>query len=134
MTGVSEKWREKMFSTSRKITCPLARMSSFSQNCFPLIPIMVSTSSEALTKAYCVGSSFSISWNYILDESFITARFSVYWKRYSFIQIFLEISTAIRGRPIFKKNIVSMEVLFPARGNGFFIELFIPASRNRFSA
>ena len=36
---------------SQKISCPLAIMSSFSQNCFLLIPIMVSTSSEiALAK------------------------------------------------------------------------------------
>ena len=43
MTGFSEKWTKKMISTSPKNSCPLARMSSFSQNCFLLIPIMVST-------------------------------------------------------------------------------------------
>ena len=48
---VSKKGRKKMFSTSRKISCPLGRMSCFSQNCFLLIPIMVSSSSKiALTK------------------------------------------------------------------------------------
>ena len=42
-----------MFSINRKINCPLARMSSLSQNCFLLIPIMVSASSEiALTKKH----------------------------------------------------------------------------------
>ena len=49
-------------------------------------------------------SSFSISWKYILNESFTTASgngFSVWWERYSFIHIFFETITAIRGRPIF---------------------------------
>ena len=36
---------------SRKLSSPLGRMSLFSQNCFLLIPIMVSASSEiGLTK------------------------------------------------------------------------------------
>ena len=49
-----QKMEKKMVSTSRKISCPLARMSSFSQNCFFFIPKMVSTTSEiALTKKYC---------------------------------------------------------------------------------
>ena len=40
-----------MFFNSQKINCPLARMKSFSQNRFLLIPITVSTSSKiALTK------------------------------------------------------------------------------------
>ena len=48
---VSKKWRKKMFSNNQKINCPLARMRSFSQNRFLLIPITVSTSSKiALTK------------------------------------------------------------------------------------
>ena len=48
---VSKKWRKKMFFNSQKINCPLARMKSFSQNRFLLIPITVSTSSKiALTK------------------------------------------------------------------------------------
>ena len=34
---------KKKIPTSQKNSCPLARMSSFSQNCFLLIPIMVST-------------------------------------------------------------------------------------------
>ena len=29
-----------MVSTSQKISCPLARISSFFENCFPLIPII----------------------------------------------------------------------------------------------
>ena len=33
-----------MVSTSQKTSCPLARISSFFENCFPLIPIMASTS------------------------------------------------------------------------------------------
>ena len=46
--------KKTMVFTSRKINCPLARISSFSQNCFLFIQIMVSTSSEiALTKKYC---------------------------------------------------------------------------------
>ena len=45
---------KKMISTNQKISCPLARMSPFSQNCFFLIPIMVSTSSAiALAKKHC---------------------------------------------------------------------------------
>ena len=43
-----------MVFTSWRISCPLARMSCYSQNCFLIIPIMASTSSEiALTKKYC---------------------------------------------------------------------------------
>ena len=54
LTGDSVKWREKIVCTSWKISFPLARMSFFSQNCFFLIPVMVSTSSKiALTKKYC---------------------------------------------------------------------------------
>ena len=48
------KNEEKMISTSQHIRFPLARMSSFFQNRFLLIPMMVSTSSEiALIKKYC---------------------------------------------------------------------------------
>ena len=39
-----------MVSASRKISCPLARISSFFENCFPLIPIMVSSSQKELIK------------------------------------------------------------------------------------
>ena len=54
MARVSKKIEKKVISTSLKVRCPLAIMSSFSQNCFLLIPIMVSSSSEiALTKKYC---------------------------------------------------------------------------------
>ena len=43
-----------MISTSQKVSCTLAIMSCFSQNCFFLIPTMVSTSSKiVLTKIYC---------------------------------------------------------------------------------
>ena len=50
---------------------------------------------------------------YLLNESFITVSgkgFPVYWKRYSFIQIFLETIIAIGARPIFKKNLISATV------------------------
>ena len=46
---------------------------------------------------------------YILNESYITATgngFSVCWKRYSFIQIFLESIIAIKRKPIFFKKIL----------------------------
>ena len=43
--------QKKMACPSRKTSCPLARMSSFFENCFLVILIMVSTSSKmALTK------------------------------------------------------------------------------------
>ena len=35
---------KKMVSTSQNISPPLARISYFFENCFPLIPIMVSAS------------------------------------------------------------------------------------------
>ena len=52
---VSEKWRKRMVSTSREISFPLAKIRSFFENCFLLIPIMVSTRRKiALTKRYAV--------------------------------------------------------------------------------
>ena len=46
--------KKKMIYTSRKISCQLARISSFYQNCFLLIAIMFSTSIKIpLTKKYC---------------------------------------------------------------------------------
>ena len=39
-----EKWRKKWFFTSQKISCALVILSSFVENCFPKIPIIVSTS------------------------------------------------------------------------------------------
>ena len=55
-----------MFFATQKISCPLARISSFFQNYFLLIPIMVSTSSKiALTKKilFLLGTkSVSTSW------------------------------------------------------------------------
>ena len=47
----SANYEEKIVFTCREISCPLAIMSSFSQNYSLLIPIMVSTSTEnALAK------------------------------------------------------------------------------------
>ena len=98
-----------------------------------------------------IGSSFYTSWKYILNESFITASdngFPVYWKRYSFIQIFLETITAFGGRSIFKKIlflllrgncfllffqiVTRMEVAFLFSKIAFFKESFILASGNEF--
>ena len=52
ITGKSlSKMEKKVMPDSQKLSCPLGRMSLFSQNCFLLIPIMVSASSEiGLTK------------------------------------------------------------------------------------
>ena len=51
LAKLSEKWREKIVSTSQKIICPIERMRSFYENCFLVIPILVSTSCKiALTK------------------------------------------------------------------------------------
>ena len=47
-----------MVSTSRNISCPLAIMSSFSQNCLLLIPIMVSSSSEISLFLFPLGRKF----------------------------------------------------------------------------
>ena len=47
----SEKSRKKWFCTSQNISCPLVILSSFIENCFPQIPIIVSTRRKiALTK------------------------------------------------------------------------------------
>ena len=47
ITGRSlRKMEKKMASSSQKIRYPLARISSFIENCFLLIPKMVSTSSK----------------------------------------------------------------------------------------
>ena len=43
MAGLSKKWRKKMISISQRNSWPLAKMSSFSQNFFLLIPVMVCT-------------------------------------------------------------------------------------------
>ena len=39
----SDKYRKKWFCTSQYISCPLVILSSFTENCFPQIPIIVST-------------------------------------------------------------------------------------------
>ena len=39
---------KKMVPTSQKITCPLARTSSFFENCFPLIQIMARSDQKTL--------------------------------------------------------------------------------------
>ena len=99
-----------------------------------------------------IGSSFSISWKCILNESFITTSgngFSVYWKQYSFIQIFLETIIAIRGKPIFLKKsyicycsrdrfvqffqILTRMEAFRFSEIALFKESFILADGNRFS-
>ena len=88
----------------------------------------------------------------ILNKSFITATgngFSVQWKRYSFIHIFLETIIAIRGRPIFKETsyfcqrkpfssfffqiLIRMKVAFRSSEIAFFKKSFILASGNGFS-
>ena len=47
-----QKTSKKMVYTSRKISCPLGRISSFFGNSFPLIPLMVSTSQIQLCSKY----------------------------------------------------------------------------------
>ena len=77
LAGASKKWKEKMVSTSQKISCPVARISSF-LDCLLLIPIMVSTSSKiALTKKIL----FPLS-----RKSFCTSRFKDIKKYVSTIQ------------------------------------------------
>ena len=68
LSGVSGKWRKKMVSNSREISCPIARISFFFENCFLLISIMVSTSRKiVLIKKQFSLDRNSISTNRILD-------------------------------------------------------------------
>ena len=46
-TTVPRKKEKKIVSTSWKTSCPLARISSFFENCFPLIPRMASTAKNS---------------------------------------------------------------------------------------
>ena len=54
LAGVCEKCKT-VFFTTQKISCPLTRITSFFQNYFLLISIMVSTSSKIVLtkKKYC---------------------------------------------------------------------------------
>ena len=75
-----------MFFATKKISCTLARISSFFQNYFPLIPIMVSTSSKiALTKKilFLLGTkSVSTSWMKDIEKYVATIRKSCcYFKK-----------------------------------------------------
>ena len=46
---------KKMASNSREISCPLARVGFFFENCFLLIPTMLATSRKiAVIKKYCL--------------------------------------------------------------------------------
>ena len=75
-------------------------------------------------------------------ESFILASgngFSINYKLCAFIwSFFLLVDTIleIRCKPLFFPFFLFLtaKVVFPASGNGFFIECFIPASGNGFSA
>ena len=83
----SLKNEEKLVSTSQKISCPLARINSFFENCFFLIPIMFSTSSKiALTKKilFPLGvKSVSTSWMKDIEKYVTTTRKSCfYFKRF----------------------------------------------------
>ena len=80
LAAISEKWR-KIISTGRKSSFPPARISCFFQNCFLLIPIMISTSSKiVLTKRilFPLGAK-SVSTSWMKDiEKYVTTI----WKRY----------------------------------------------------
>ena len=71
-----KKKKKKIVPTSQKISCLLARISCFSENCFFLIPITFSTSSKiALTKKtlFPLGrNSFSNSWIKDFEKSVTT--------------------------------------------------------------
>ena len=61
----SEKCRKKWFCTSQNISCPLVILSSFIENCFPQIPIIVSTRRKiAPTKKNIVSTSQKIVFHY----------------------------------------------------------------------
>ena len=84
LAGVSEKWKKnKKVPTSQKISCLLARISSFLENCFFLIPVTFSTSSKiALTKKtlFPLGrNSFSNSWIKDFEKSVTTIRKSCFY-------------------------------------------------------
>ena len=70
------KMKKKIVPTSQKISCLLARISSFFENCLFLIPITFSTSSKiALTKKilFPLGrKSFSNSWIKDFEKSVTT--------------------------------------------------------------
>ena len=71
-----KKKKKKIVPTSQKISCLLARISCFSENCLFLIPITFSTSSKiALTKKtlFPLGrNSFSNSWIKDFEKSVTT--------------------------------------------------------------
>ena len=84
LARVSEKWRKKMISFSQKVSCPLAIMRSFSQNCFLLIPIILASRNYySLFLRYSSESYFLSSGNAFLNESsnlYGGDTFSVLWK------------------------------------------------------
>ena len=93
------------FSSSENVVLKQILHSGHWKRIFRLVETICSNISNIPS----IGSSFSVSWKYILNESYITATgngFSVCWKRYSFIQIFLESIIAIKRKPIFFKKIL----------------------------
>ena len=88
LAAISEKWR-KIISTGRKSSFPPARISCFFQNCFLLIPIMVSTSSKiVLTKKilFPLGAK-SVSTSWMEDiEKYVTTI----WKSCFYFKKFLK--------------------------------------------
>ena len=92
LAGVCEKCK-KMFCTAQKISCPLTRITSFFQNYFLLIPIMVSTSSKiVLTKKilFLLGAkSASTSWMKDIEKYVATI-----WKSCLYFKKFLKQSVS----------------------------------------
>ena len=66
-----------MVSSSRKISCSLARIRSSFEYCLPVIPVMISTSrKKALIKKECLNQTVYKS----REKDFLKTKFSLYGK------------------------------------------------------
>ena len=116
-----------MFFTTEKISCTLARISSFFQNYFPLIPIMVSTSSKiALTKKTALTSKKALTTdsNWLLSKEngkklFSLARKSVTLsKTWSFLKNWLPlilVTVSTKKKKLWTKKMVCTKFVCPGR-------------------
>ena len=84
----SLKIENKMLSASQKISCPLAIISSFFKNCFPLIPIMANgfheqknSSDKKNTVSNTVRVRVGLGWRFVEKSASTTRKSYVHFKK-----------------------------------------------------